>query len=69
MFVVANTTQINMDNVEEFEIISLNNEGLHDLVVYFVSGRTRVLYRGALEYCQKQLALIMTSHALKQKNT
>ena len=26
MFVVANTTQINMDNVEEFEIISLNNE-------------------------------------------
>ena len=67
MFVVAGTAQINLDNVEEFDLVAQSN-GLIQLQARFVSGHTKVLCEGTVEQCSHMLGLIMASHSIKQKN-
>ena len=61
MFLSVDSSQMNMDNVEEFFIVPNNN--VFELRVRFVSRIERVVYSGAREYCYQQLALIMTRYS------
>ena len=66
MFVLAGTAQINMDNVEEFDLVANSNIS-YQLQVRFVSGTTQTLCEGTAEQCSQYLATIMTSYNLQKQ--
>ena len=66
MFVLAGSSQINLDNVEKFDIIA-KADHLCELHVRFVSGTTKILCSGTPEQCAQYLSTIMISKSLREK--